>query len=109
MISFDTCAGTSAYAWSCIGLCAARPWVRDRRSVAYPKSSASGTSTRITFWPPASSIRSILPRRVLERHRARDLEGHLAGVDLVVGPVGERRADVHHRVAGQDAAVERLL
>ena len=34
MISFAICTGTSLYACSCIGLCAARPWVFDRRSVA---------------------------------------------------------------------------
>ena len=31
------------------------------------------------------------------------------GVDLVVDAVDQRGPDVHHRVAGQDAVVERLL
>src|SRR5215217_4925820 len=64
-ISFEMLAGTSEYASSCIGVCDARPWVRDRSSVAYPNSSASGTSTRMAFWPVRSSIRSIRPRRAV--------------------------------------------
>src|SRR5262249_59545959 len=33
-ISLEICAGTSMYACSCMGVCDARPWVFDRRSVA---------------------------------------------------------------------------
>ena len=49
---------------------AARPWVIDRRSVAYPNISASGTKARTTCvrWPspkPRVSIPSIWPRRLL--------------------------------------------
>src|SRR6266852_585607 len=45
---------------------------------------------------------------VLGRHRPGDGEGHLVGVDFVVGAVDQRRLDVHHREARQHAAVERL-
>src|SRR6185369_7173580 len=41
--------------------------------------------------------------RLLERHRAGDLEGELGRVDLVVGAVDQRHLDIDHRVAGQHA------
>src|SRR5919197_2313648 len=47
--------------------------------------------------------------RLLEGHRAGDLERHLARVDLVVGAVDELDADVDDRVAGEDARLHRLL
>src|SRR5919106_2800108 len=47
--------------------------------------------------------------RVLESHRASDLEGHLARVDVVVRAVDELDADVYDRIAGQDARLHRLL
>ena len=47
--------------------------------------------------------------RLLEGHRARDLEGELRGVHLVVGTVGERDLQVDHRVASQHAELGRLL
>src|SRR5262249_33968372 len=47
--------------------------------------------------------------RLLEGHRARDLEGHLARVDVVVRTVDELDADVHDRVAAEDAGLHRLL
>ena len=49
------------------------------------------------------------PQRLLDRHGPGDLEGHLRGVHVVVGPVGEGDPDVDRRVAGQDAGGERLL
>jgi hypothetical protein len=42
--------------------------------------------------------------RVLERHRAGDLERHLVRVDVVVAAVPQADLHVHHRVAGHDAA-----
>src|SRR5918992_2446877 len=42
-------------------------------------------------------------RALLEGHRARDLEGHLGRVDLVIRAVGERHPNVHHRVTGEHA------
>src|SRR5438034_1462089 len=50
-----------------------------------------------------------LRHRPLEGHRARDLEGDLRGVDLVVGAVDDGRLDVHHRVAREHARLHRLL
>src|SRR5690606_5215752 len=52
--------------------------------------------------------RTGLLRRLLERHRAGDLEGDLARVDLVEAAVEELDPDVHHRVAGEHAALRRL-
>src|ERR1039457_2000273 len=49
-----------------------------------------------------------LPRGVLERHRAGDLEGHLRGVDVVVRAVVQLDLDVDGRVAGEDAREGRL-
>src|SRR3954468_10364916 len=49
------------------------------------------------------------PRRLLERERARDLEGDLRRVRLVVLAVDERHADVDNRVPGAPAVGERLL
>jgi len=48
-------------------------------------------------------------RGLLQRHRAGDLEGHLAGVDLVVRPVDERCPDVNERVPREDAGLHRFL
>src|SRR6185437_4378880 len=45
----------------------------------------------------------------LEGHGAGDLEGHFAGINLVVGAVEERDLDVAHGIAGEHAAFERLL
>src|SRR4051794_35364764 len=47
--------------------------------------------------------------RLLERRRAGDLEGDLRGVRVVVLAVGQRHADVDHRVAGADAGLQRLF
>ena len=49
------------------------------------------------------------PGRLLEAHGPGDLERHLRGVDVVVGPVGEGGADVDHRVAGQHAGLHGVL
>src|SRR4028119_697504 len=46
---------------------------------------------------------------VLEGHGARDLEGHLRGVDRVEGAVVEADLHVHDRVAGDHALAHRLL
>src|SRR5439155_5351145 len=43
------------------------------------------------------------------RHRAGDLEGHLARVDLVEGAVDQLDPDVDDGVAGHDAGLHRLL
>src|SRR5882724_6666576 len=48
------------------------------------------------------------PARLLEAHRRGDLERHLGGVHVVVRAVGEPDVDVHDRVAGEHAGVERL-
>src|SRR5690606_3769468 len=47
--------------------------------------------------------------RLLERHRAGDLERELRRVDLVVGTVPQRHLDVHERVAGEDTELHGLL
>ena len=47
-------------------------------------------------------------RRVLERHRRRDLERGARRVDVVVAAVEQRRLDVDDRVAGEDAAAHRV-
>ena len=47
--------------------------------------------------------------RVLERHRARDLERDLARVDLVVRTVHELDPDVDDRIAAEDARLHGLL
>ena len=44
----------------------------------------------------------------MHRHRAGDLEGHLRGVDRVVGAVEEPHAHALHRVAGDGAVLHRL-
>src|SRR5205823_11360973 len=46
---------------------------------------------------------------VLERHRAGDLEGHLARVDVVIRAVDQLHPDVDDGVAGHDAGLHRLL
>src|SRR5215208_5813080 len=48
-------------------------------------------------------------RRLLERERARNLEGDLRRVGVVVLAVGQRDAHVDHRVAGAHAGLQRLL
>src|SRR2546425_7322644 len=48
------------------------------------------------------------PAGFLEADRRGDLERHLRRVDVVVRAVGEPDLDVHHRVAGEHAGVERL-
>src|SRR5262245_8648821 len=48
------------------------------------------------------------PDGFLEGHRARDLEGDLAGIDLVIGPVREAHLDIDHRIPGQHAGIHRL-
>src|ERR1700687_2992091 len=50
-----------------------------------------------------------LARRFLERHRTGDLERHFVGIDIVVAAVVERRLDVDHRIAGENAAFHGLL
>ena len=47
--------------------------------------------------------------RFLERHRAGDLERHLGAVDVVVRAEGEPGPHVDERVAGEHAALHRLL
>src|SRR6266513_1176405 len=49
-----------------------------------------------------------LAARLLEAQGRGDLEGHLRGIHLVVGAVGEPHPEVDYRVAGQHARVERL-
>src|SRR5207245_6761089 len=46
--------------------------------------------------------------RFLEGQRARDLEGHLRGVDLVIAAVVEPNLHIHYREAGQDAPIQRF-
>src|SRR5918998_3903992 len=46
---------------------------------------------------------------LLDGHATRALEGHLGGVDLVVGAIHELHPYVHDRVAGHDAVIEGLL
>ena len=50
-----------------------------------------------------------LAGRLLERHRAGDLEGELGRVDVVVGAVVQGDLDVDQRVAGEDAELHGLL
>src|SRR5699024_7660822 len=50
-----------------------------------------------------------LPRRLLECHRPGNLECELGGVDVVVLPVHQGDPDVHHRIAGKDPELHRLL
>src|SRR5262249_3314178 len=47
--------------------------------------------------------------RLLEGHRARDLERHLARVDVVVRALDELDPDVDDRIAAEDARLHRLL
>src|SRR4029450_478372 len=47
--------------------------------------------------------------RLLERHRAGDLEGTLRGVDLVVRAVDELDPDVDHGIAGENSTAHSLL
>src|SRR4028119_1626073 len=47
--------------------------------------------------------------RVLEGHRARDLEGHLRSEERVEGAVVQADLHVHDRVSGDDALAHRLL
>src|SRR5512140_3850050 len=44
----------------------------------------------------------------LERHRPRDLEGHLRGVDLVIRTLDQAYRDVDHGISGDDAPLGRL-
>ncbi len=60
-----TFCGACSYRSKCIEY-VARPWVRDRRSVAYPNMSDSGTRAEMICVPPRSSCDWICPRR-LER------------------------------------------
>src|SRR5436309_7978118 len=46
---------------------------------------------------------------LFHRHGPRDLEGHLARVDVVVRPVHQLDYHVHHRIAGEYAVLERFL
>ena len=48
-------------------------------------------------------------RGILDRHRPRDLERHLGGVDVVVGAVDELDANVDHRIPGLHPRLEGLL
>ena len=50
-----------------------------------------------------------LARRFLERHRTGDLERHFVRVDIVVAAVVQRDLDVDHLVAGENAALHRVL
>src|SRR5450759_2203259 len=49
------------------------------------------------------------PGRFLDRHGAGDLEGHFRGIDIVVTAVVQRHLDIRHRIARQNAALERFL
>ena len=50
-----------------------------------------------------------LLRRLLERHRAGDLERHFARVDVVVRAVDQLDLHVDHRIAGEHAVLQRFL
>src|SRR4030095_80547 len=99
--------------------------------------SLSGTRAEMICVPPRSSCDWILPRRdaraaipsprdfhalyrfnqhglgflgrVLERHRAGNLERHFRRVHFVIRAVVELDADIVDRVTGEDAARERCL
>ena len=45
----------------------------------------------------------------LEAHGCRDLERHLARIDLVIAAVGQRHLDVDDRIAGEDTRLRRFL
>src|SRR5215210_1918490 len=45
---------------------------------------------------------------LLGGHATRYLEGHLGGVDLVVGAVNQLHPDIHDRVASDDAVIQRV-
>jgi len=138
MISLEICAGTSLYACSCMGLCAAGPELgrvaeqfgerhqhQDRLHAAAIVDALDAAAARgdVAHHVAHELLRRrdlelhhrLQERRVrlacglLEPHRPRDLERHLGRVDLVVRPVDERRPHVHHRVTGQHTVVERLL
>ena len=47
-------------------------------------------------------------RRFLDRHRARDLERHFAGVDVVVRAVDQLALHVDHRIARENSVLERF-
>src|SRR6266849_6877781 len=53
--------------------------------------------------------RTRLARRFFKRHRTSDLERHFVRIDIVVAAVVERRLDVAHRIAGQNAAFHGFL
>src|ERR671937_709054 len=114
MMSLAIDCGTSSYRSNCI-VKVARPCVIERRSVAYPNISASGTFDLIDCALPLGSSASTRQRRLralhrlLERHRAGDLERHLARVDLVVRPLDELDPDVDDRIPREDPGLHRLL
>jgi hypothetical protein len=58
---------------------------------------------------PLEQLRLRALHRLLEGHRARDLERALARVDVMVGAVDELHVHVDDRVAGEDARLHRLL
>ena len=53
--------------------------------------------------------RARLASGLLEGHRTGDLEGHLGGIDLVVGAVEQGDLDILDRVAGENTELHRLL
>src|SRR3712207_7069530 len=65
---------------------------------------------RSTLFPYTTLFRSLRALGgLLERERARDLEGDLRRVRVVVLAVDERHLDVDHGVPGADAVLERFL
>ena len=68
---------------------------------------SSGMTTS-TFMIGSRMAGSAFVERVLDGHRAGDLERHLRRVDVVERAVEQRHLDVDDRVAGVDARLERL-
>src|SRR5712691_1034427 len=50
-----------------------------------------------------------LARRFFHRHRAGDLERHFTRIDIVERAVHQLDLHVHHRIAGEDAVLQRLF
>src|ERR1700686_430660 len=55
------------------------------------------------------NYRTRLARRFLKRHRTGNFERHFVKIDIVIAAVVERRLDVDHRIAGENAAFHGLL
>ena len=86
------------------------PCTRPRREFRLPMMSPAHSSGTYTSTCMMGSSRTGLVcfHGLLERQRAGDLEGHFGGVDVVVGTVQQGDLEIHHRVAGQIAALGRL-